>query len=59
LRIAVLTVALLFIAMLATLTVVDFIHYGLTAVGILSVLILVLFTVGIVGALRHPPSDDE
>jgi hypothetical protein len=54
-RTAILIVALLFIAMLAALTVVDVIHYGVTALDVVAVLILVLFTTGIVGALRHPP----
>jgi hypothetical protein len=57
LRIAVLTIALAFIIGLGVLTVLDFIHYGLTAVGVLAVLVLVLFGVGIVGALRHPPAE--
>lgn len=54
-RTAVLAIALVFIAGLGALTVIDFVHNGLTAVGVLAVLILALFTVGIVGALRHPP----
>jgi uncharacterized membrane protein len=56
-RIAVLTIALVFIALLGTLTVSDFINNGVTAVGVIAVLILVLFLVGIVGALRHPPNE--
>jgi hypothetical protein len=55
-RLAVLTIALLFIIGLGVLTVLDFVHYGVTAVGVLALLILVLFTFGIVGALRHPPN---
>jgi hypothetical protein len=57
LRVAILTVALLFIAMLGVLTAIDFERYGVTALGVLAVLILVLFTIGIVGALRHPPRE--
>jgi hypothetical protein len=57
LRVAILTVALLFIAMLAVLTGIDFAHHGVTLIGALAVLILVLFITGIVGALRHPPSE--
>ncbi len=49
------TIALLFIALLAALTVLEFARYGVTAPGVLAVLILVLFMTGIVGALRHPP----
>jgi hypothetical protein len=56
-RVAVLTIALAFIVGLAVLTVLDFIHHGFTAVGVLAVGILLLFSVGIVGALRHPPNE--
>jgi hypothetical protein len=51
----VLTIALLFIAALGTLTGIDIAHYGLTALGVLAVLVLMLFMIGIVGALREPP----
>jgi hypothetical protein len=54
-RTAILIVAILFIAMLAALTVVDVIHYGVSALDVVAVLILVLLGTGIVGALRHPP----
>jgi NADH:ubiquinone oxidoreductase subunit 6 (subunit J) len=57
LRVAVLTIALLFIAGLGVLTGLDLARNGVTVVGILAILILVLFTVGIVGALRHPPRE--
>jgi hypothetical protein len=56
-RTVVLIVALLFIAMLAALTVLDVIHYGVTPLDVVSVLILVLFLTGIVGALRNPPQE--
>jgi hypothetical protein len=56
-RIAVLTVALVFIALLATLTVLDFVHNGVTATGVIAIFILLLFVIGIVGALRHPPAE--
>jgi hypothetical protein len=56
-RTAILTIALLFITMLAALTVLDIVHYGVTALDIVAVLILVLFTTGIVGALRSPPPE--
>jgi len=45
LRLAVLTIALLFVAALATLTVRDIHTHGLTAVAVLA----------IIGALLHPP----
>lgn len=51
----VLTVALVFIAGLGVLTVIDFSRYGVTAIGVLAVLVLALFMIGIVGALREPP----
>ena len=54
-RVGVLLIALVFIGALAVLTVLDFVHYGVTLVGVLAVLILVLFMIGIVGALREPP----
>lgn len=54
-RRVVLAIAVVFIALLAYLTVVDFARHGVTAGGILAILIIVLFSTGIVGALRHPP----
>jgi len=57
-RTAILIVAILFIALLAALTVVDVIHYGVSALDVVAVLILVLFATGIVGALRHPPPSE-
>ncbi|MGB0095986.1 MAG: hypothetical protein WBP81_26040 [Solirubrobacteraceae bacterium] len=56
-RAAVLTIALLFIAMLAVLTVIDIVHHGLTVISALAVMIVVIFATGIVGALRHPPNE--
>jgi hypothetical protein len=56
-RLAVLTIALAFILLLGTLTVYVFIHNGVSADGVIAILILVLFVVGIVGALRHPPRE--
>jgi hypothetical protein len=56
-RVVVLSITIVFIAGLATLTVTDFVNNGVTVVGVLAVLILVLFAVGIVGALRHPPPE--
>jgi hypothetical protein len=57
LRKFVLTLALLFIAMLTALTVEDVIHYGLSPLDVLSAMVLALFAFGILGALRHPPSE--
>jgi hypothetical protein len=55
LRQAVFTVALLFIVAFAVLTVRDIQTHGVTPVDILAIIVLVLFTTGIVGALLHPP----
>lgn len=54
-RTVVFTIALVFTVLLAYLTVVDFARHGVTAVGVLGVLIVILFGFGFVGALRHPP----
>ncbi|MBV9003329.1 MAG: hypothetical protein JOZ98_04495 [Solirubrobacterales bacterium] len=56
-RVAVLTIVLLFITGLGVLTGLDLARNGVTVVGILAILILVLFLVGIVGALRQPPRE--
>ena len=55
-RTGVLTVVLVFIAALAALTIRDFAHHGVTPVGVMAAVVLVLFTTGILGALRHPPN---
>jgi hypothetical protein len=54
-RLVVLTVALLFIAGLGVLTALDVSRYGLTVISVLAIFVLVLFMIGIVGALREPP----
>ena len=54
-RLAVFTVALLFIVALGVLTVRDIRMHGATPVDVLAVVVVVLFTTGIVGALLHPP----
>jgi hypothetical protein len=55
LRLAVFTVALLFIVALGVLTVRDIRLHGATPVDVLAIAVLVLFTTGIVGAFLHPP----
>ncbi len=55
LRLAVFTVALLFIVALGVLTGRDIRVHGATPVDVLAIIVLVLFTTGIVGALLHPP----
>jgi hypothetical protein len=54
-RVAVLAVALAFILGFAFLTISGIAQYGLTGEAVVSVFVLVLMTVGIVGALRNPP----
>lgn len=54
-RVAVLAVALAFILGFAFLTISGIEQYGFTFEAVTSVFILVLLTVGIVGALRNPP----
>ncbi len=54
-RVAVLAVALAFILGFAFLTIGGIEQFGLSVQGVLSVFVLVLLTVGIVGALRNPP----
>jgi hypothetical protein len=54
-RLAVLGLALAFIAGFAFLTFADVVEEGFSVASALSVFILVLLGVGIVGALRNPP----
>jgi hypothetical protein len=54
-RVAVLAVALAFILGFAFLTIGGIEQFGLSVQAVLSVFVLVLLTVGIVGALRNPP----
>ncbi|HTA35646.1 MAG TPA: hypothetical protein VK761_02930 [Solirubrobacteraceae bacterium] len=54
-RNAVLFAVLVFIAGFAFLTFASIVEQGLTIAGVLSILILLLLTIGIVGALRNPP----
>jgi hypothetical protein len=54
-RVAVLAVALAFILGFGFLTIGGIEQYGFSVQGVLSVLVLVILTVGIVGALRNPP----
>jgi hypothetical protein len=54
-RLLVLSLALVFIAGFAFLTVAAVIEQGFTPASLLSIFILALLAVGIVGALRNPP----
>ncbi len=51
----VLAAALVFIAGFAFLTVASIVEQGFTVAALLSILILLLLSIGIVGALRNPP----
>ena len=54
-RTAVLAAVLVFIAGFAFLTLASIVEQGLTVAAVLSILILMLITIGVVGALRNPP----
>jgi hypothetical protein len=54
-RVAVLAISLAFILGFAFLTIGGIEQSGLSAEAVLSVLVLVILTVGVVGALRNPP----
>lgn len=51
-----LTIALLFTALLGAFTVRDLVRNGVTPLGVLAAVIVALFAIGVVGAMRHPPS---
>lgn len=57
-RAATLATVLLFIAGLAILTVAAAVKDGVTVLTLVSVLVLVLFGCGIVGALLNPPPEE-
>ena len=54
-RRALLIITLVFIGALAALTGIDVVRNGLSPLDVVSILILVFFSIGIVGALREPP----
>jgi hypothetical protein len=56
-RVAALTLALLFIVLLGALTIADIANNGLTALDVVAVLIMALFSIAVVGALRNPPAE--
>ncbi len=56
-RTAVLATVLLFIAALGALTISDVVRNGVTPLAVVAIAVLVLFMIGIVGALRQPPSE--
>ena len=53
----ILTIALAFIAALAVLPGFEIAKYGVTVVSVSAITVLLLFMVGIVGALRKPPRE--
>ena len=55
-RYLVLVVVVVFTVFIGVLTALDMIHHGVTWLDVLSILIVILFGVGIVGALLQPPS---
>jgi hypothetical protein len=55
LRLVVLTVATVFIVTMTTLTGLDFADNGVTPLGVVAVLILLVCGIGILGALVQPP----
>ena len=57
-RAAVLASALLFIAILTTLTVVAVISGGVNVLTLMTLLVLALLGFGVVGALLHPPPEE-
>ncbi len=54
-RAAVFAISLAFILGFAFLTIGGIEQFGFSVQGVLSVIVLVILTVGIVGALRNPP----
>jgi hypothetical protein len=57
-RVVILGAALLFIALLAALTVYVAVTSGVSVLTPVALLVLGMFGSGIVGALRHPPPED-
>lgn len=57
-RVPLLGSALLFVAILATLTVLAAIDGGVNILTLVSLLVLALLGTGIAGALRNPPPED-
>lgn len=58
-RLVVTVLAVLFIGTMTVFTVIDFVHNGVTGLGVVGVLVLIVIGVGILGALfekpRRPP----
>jgi lipopolysaccharide export LptBFGC system permease protein LptF len=54
-RIIVFAVAVVFICAMAVLTVLDFENNGVTGLGIVGAIVVIVIGVGIIGALTEPP----
>ena len=54
-RIVVFGLALVFIVGMAVLTVLDFARHGVTGLGVVGLLVVIVVGVGIIGALTEPP----
>jgi quinol-cytochrome oxidoreductase complex cytochrome b subunit len=54
-RLVVFAIAVLFIVGMAVLTVLDFERHGVTGLGIVGLLVVLVVGVGIIGALTEPP----
>ena len=57
-RTVILVTALVFIAGFAALTINAVVSGGVDVLTVISVLVIAMFSFGIVGALRHPPPED-
>jgi hypothetical protein len=56
-RTALLCVTLVFTGVIAVLMIYDTARHGLRPLAVPTLFVLALFSVGIVGALRHPPEE--
>ena len=56
-RYVVLVIVVVFTVFIGVLTALDMIRHGVTWLDVLSILIVILFGVGIVGALLQPPRE--
>ena len=56
-RYLVLVVVVVFTVFIGVLTALDMIRHGVTWLDVLSILIVILFGIGIVGALLQPPRE--
>ena len=57
-RYVLLPVAVLFTAVIGVLTVLDMVHNGVNWIDLAALLVVILFAVGVIGALLTPPPKD-